>query len=265
MQKAGPGEKKILAASARTWSSNLLIVNLVLHTIELSLFPTPDTSLWRYITIPHLVTKGSAVPKISSGQTLFHLFGFFANCCDFDLEHSNPILSLKTLAIKFIYLSYLPSNYTSGCQKIVRRYIVETVIFWWYKPSLSDLGLGDSNCTFSHNILLGNNDASPYQIWLQQVERFRKYLLGKSWKDGHGWFQYTPLQWCTTQHNAAETVHLSSWQQKFSHPTVICKYHYSGAAVPHICCLAVQWTSNAVDATPRLTVWMSINQHVSYC
>ena len=191
--------KKILAASARTWSSNLLIVNLVLHTIELSLFPTSDTSLWRYITIPHLVTKGSAVPKISSGQTLFHLFCFFVNCCDFDLEHSNPILSLKTLAIKFIYLSYLPSNYTSGCQKIVRRYIVETVIFWWYKPSLSDLGLGDSNCTFSHNILLGNNDASPYQIWLRQVEKFRKYLLGKSWKDGHGWFQYTPLQWCTTQ------------------------------------------------------------------
>ena len=133
--------KKILAASARTWSSNLLIVNLVLHTIELSLFPTPDTSLWRYITIPHLVTKGSAVPKISSGQTLFHLFCFFVNCCDFDLEHSNPILSLKTLAIKFIYLSYLPSKYTSGCQKIVRRYIVETVIFWWYKPSLSDLAL----------------------------------------------------------------------------------------------------------------------------
>ena len=43
-----------------------------------------------WITTPSLVVKGSAIQKISSGQTLTDISKF---CCDLDLEHNNPILA----------------------------------------------------------------------------------------------------------------------------------------------------------------------------
>ena len=50
----------------------------------------------RCITTESLVTKGFAVQRISSGQTLIKIINF---SCDFDLEHSNPIFSLDTFGL----------------------------------------------------------------------------------------------------------------------------------------------------------------------
>ena len=47
-----------------------------------------------------LVTKGSAIHKISSKITLI---GTFNLGCDIDLEHSNPIFSLDTSLLMTIY------------------------------------------------------------------------------------------------------------------------------------------------------------------
>ena len=57
---------------------------------------------WCCITIPSLVTKCSAVQKISSGQRLTDILNF---CCDLDLEYSNPIFPLDTLAYDALLLN----------------------------------------------------------------------------------------------------------------------------------------------------------------
>ena len=51
-------------------------------------FSYDSPSLWWCITIPSLVTKGAAVQKIRSEQTLIDILNIQ---CDFYLEHSHPI------------------------------------------------------------------------------------------------------------------------------------------------------------------------------
>ena len=72
-----------------------------------------------------LVTKGSAIHKISSKLTLIETFNLG---CDIDLEHSNPIFSLDTSLFMMIY-----HQIEFGCKRLIGleliKYIVETVLF----------------------------------------------------------------------------------------------------------------------------------------
>jgi len=56
-------------------------------------------TLWLIVMLG-LVTKGSAIRKISSKLTLTETFNLG---CDIDLEHSNPIFSLDTSLLMMIY------------------------------------------------------------------------------------------------------------------------------------------------------------------
>ena len=51
--------------------------------------------------------------------------------------------------------------------------MVETVIFD-YKSPHCDLDLEDRKPTFLHDTL-AHDDASPHQVWLQQVQQLRRY------------------------------------------------------------------------------------------
>ena len=72
-----------------------------------------------------LVTKGSAIHKITSKLTLIETFNLG---CDIDLEHSNPIFSLDTSLLMMIY-----HQIEFGCKRLIGleliKDIVETVIF----------------------------------------------------------------------------------------------------------------------------------------
>ena len=79
---------------------------------------------WCWITIQSLVTKYSAVQKTSAGQSFIDILNL---CCNLDLESSNPIFSqntgLECCTIKPKFVQQL-------------KYMVETIIFWLYKPLL---------------------------------------------------------------------------------------------------------------------------------
>ena len=72
-----------------------------------------------------MVTKGSAIRKISSKLTLTETFNLG---CDTDLEYSNPIFSLDTFLLMMIY-----HQIKFGCERLIGleliKDIVETVIF----------------------------------------------------------------------------------------------------------------------------------------
>jgi len=75
----------------------------------------------------YLVTKGPAVNTISFGQTVIEILNV---CCDLDLEHSNPIFSLDTLAAGIYHQKKF------GCKIIINSEdIVKTVILSLHKPS----------------------------------------------------------------------------------------------------------------------------------
>ena len=85
---------------------------------------------WWCITVASLVTNGSVVQKISSGQIFIDILKFH---CDLDLEQSIPVFFFNTtlrLTIK--------SNKTKFSCKRLRssKDIVETVVFRSYEPSL---------------------------------------------------------------------------------------------------------------------------------
>ena len=68
-----------------------------------------------------------------------------------------------------------------GCKRIrssVDR--VETVISDCMSPHC-DLDCEDSKLIFSHDTL-AHYAASPHQVWLKEVESFRRYHLNKHWK-----------------------------------------------------------------------------------
>ena len=72
-----------------------------------------------------LVTKGSAIHKITSKLTLIETFNLG---CDTDLEHSNPIFSLDTSLLMMIY-----HQIEFGCKRLIGlepiKDIVKPVIF----------------------------------------------------------------------------------------------------------------------------------------
>ena len=72
-----------------------------------------------------LVTKGSAIHKITSKLTLIETFN---HGCDIDLDLSNPIFSLNTSLLMMIY-----HQIEFGCKRLIGleliKDIVETVIF----------------------------------------------------------------------------------------------------------------------------------------
>ena len=76
--------------------------------------------------------NGSAMHKISSKLTLTETFNLG---CDIDLEHSNPTFSLDTSLLIMIYtdIEFVCKRLT-GLELI--KDVVETVIFWLYKPTL---------------------------------------------------------------------------------------------------------------------------------
>ena len=79
-----------------------------------------------------MVTNGSAMHKISSKLTLTETFNLG---CDTGLEHSSPTFSLDT-SLLMMTCTQIEFGYKrlSGLELI--KDIVETVIFWLYKPTL---------------------------------------------------------------------------------------------------------------------------------
>ena len=79
-----------------------------------------------------LFTNGSAMHKISSKLILTETFNIG---CDIDHEHSNPTFSLDTSLLMIIY-----TQVEFGCKRLTGleliKDIVETVLFWLYKPTL---------------------------------------------------------------------------------------------------------------------------------
>ena len=76
-------------------------------------------------------------------------------------------------------LMYHPTKF--DCKKISSSAdMVETVISDHMSPHC-DPGLEDSKPIFSHDTL-AHDDASPYQVWLQKVQRSRRYR-----PDEHSW------------------------------------------------------------------------------
>ena len=89
---------KMISSSENILKSHILIklsltVTLTLKTANQSFRKT----IWLIMTYHHtkLGSKGSAIQKISSGQTFIDILKF---CCDLDLEHINPISPQNTLA-----------------------------------------------------------------------------------------------------------------------------------------------------------------------
>ena len=69
-------------------------------------------------------------------------------------------------------MMYLPIKF--GCQKISSSAdMVETVISDKMSPRC-DPELEDSKPIFLHDTLV-HDDASPYQVWLQNVQQLRRY------------------------------------------------------------------------------------------
>ena len=66
-----------------------------------------------------LVTKGSAIHKISSKLTLIETFNLG---CDIDLEHSNPIFSLDTSLLMMIY-----HQIEFGCKRLIGLELIEDI------------------------------------------------------------------------------------------------------------------------------------------
>ena len=65
------------------------------HWRQLTNFSAQHSDSWCCITIPNLVSKGSAVQKISSRHTFTNILNLH---CDLDLESSKPISAQDTLA-----------------------------------------------------------------------------------------------------------------------------------------------------------------------
>ena len=89
--------------------------------------------LWLIMMSPilGLVTNGSVVHKIICKLTLTEIFNLG---CDIDLEHSNPTFSLDTSLLMMIYTEIeFGWKRLTGLELI--KDIVETVVFWLYKPS----------------------------------------------------------------------------------------------------------------------------------
>ena len=103
------------------------------------------------------------IHKISSRLTLIETFNLG---CDTDLEHSNPIFSLDASLLTVIY-----HQIEFGCKTLngleLIKDIVETIIFWLYKPTLWPWPWRQ-NLSFLHDIL-AHGGAPQYHVWLQKV------------------------------------------------------------------------------------------------
>ena len=85
------------------------------------------------ITILGLLTKGSAIHKISSKLTSIEIFNLG---CDIDLEHSNPIFLLDKVFLFMMFYRQIEFGYKRVISLELINNIVDTIIFWLYKPTL---------------------------------------------------------------------------------------------------------------------------------
>ena len=104
-----------------------------------------------------LVTKGSAVQKIASGQTFIDILNLR---CDFEHEYSNPVLSQDTLAYDgdSIKLSLVAKG--SALPKIQQK-----ELYFDYICHCCDCDLEVSTPILLHDTP-PHDDAAPYQVWL---------------------------------------------------------------------------------------------------
>ena len=83
----------------------------------------------RYCTIkPSLVSKWSAIQKISSGQTFTDILNL---CCDLDLERRNQVLHRTLRLMMLYYKTKFGCKRTSSLEDRVK-----IVICWSYRPLL---------------------------------------------------------------------------------------------------------------------------------
>ena len=112
---------------------------------------------------PHWVLLQMVQRRISSKLILTETFNLG---CDTDLEHSNATFSLDTSLLWMIY-----TQIEFGCKRLtgleLTKDIVETVIFWLYKPTLWPWPWRQ-NPIFLHHIP-AHGGAPQYQVWLQKV------------------------------------------------------------------------------------------------
>ena len=122
---------------------------------------------WCCSTIPHLVTKCSAIQKISSGQTFINILNL---CCDLDLKCSNPIFPQHTPA----YDAVLSNQVWLQTDLQFRRYNshILIIVSWYFEQSqpqwitsrlqkLFNLSPIHFACKSSNHKLSINRKASP--------------------------------------------------------------------------------------------------------
>ena len=120
------------------------------------------SSPYQAITIPSLVTKCSAIQKVSSRQTFTDILNL---CFDLGFEHSNPFFFHGTLHLMILhYQTKFGIKQTSSLEDRV-----DIVIFWLCKPSLWPWHWRQRT-NFS-----GSCSALLYQVWYQNDLRFRRY------------------------------------------------------------------------------------------
>ena len=89
---------------------------------QLTNFSEWHSGSWCRITIPSLVSKWSAVQKISSRQTFINKLKLY---CDFDIEYSHPIFAQDTL----VYDVVLSNQVWLQTDQLFRRYSRNSLIF----------------------------------------------------------------------------------------------------------------------------------------
>ena len=115
--------------------SHILIIWALTVTMTLKIvnnFSTWHSGSRCCITISSLVTKCSAVQKISSRQLFTDILNL---CCDFDLECSNPFFFFFSIGCSGLRCCTIKPRLVAMDQQF-RRYIVDIVIFWLCKPAL---------------------------------------------------------------------------------------------------------------------------------
>ena len=134
-----------------------------------------------YITIPNLVTKDSMVQKILPGQKSVEILNI---CCD--LEQSNFFFLGDTLAYELMNLMMIKNQTTLGCKRrlssedvtIAASYILMIQVL------TVSVTLTMKRVIYIFEVTLHLTFvALPCQVWLQNVQRFRRNLLNKAWTD----------------------------------------------------------------------------------
>ena len=113
------------------------------------------------------------VSVISSRQTFTDILNF---CCDPDLKRSDQICHRILQLMMLYYQTKFDCKRASSLE-----YIIETVIFWLYKPSLCGRDTEDCEPIFQQGAQPHEN-TPPYQVWAIEEISSRQNQTQTGWQ-----------------------------------------------------------------------------------